>query len=72
MNTIFKTDDVVEYVPNPKYPNNYQFKGQGVITSADIVASKYVWVDWHYGFGMILKSELKLAKDQTKVIYKNK
>ena len=69
---MFKTDDVVEYMPNPKYPNNYQFKGQGIITSDNIVANKYVWVDWHYGFGMVLKSELKLSKDQNKVIYSNK
>ena len=69
---MFKTDDIVEYVPNSKYPNYYQFKGQGIITSADIVANKYVWVDWHVGCGMVLKSELKLSKDQNKVIYSNK
>ena len=66
---IFNDDDVVEYVPNPKYPNNRIFNGQGIITSANLTAKKYVWVNWHYGFGMVLKSELKLADDQTKVIY---
>ena len=67
MNT-FQDNDVVECLPNDKYSK--LFNGQGIVTSADITATKYVWVDWHYGFGMVAKKDLKLADDQTKVIYK--
>mgnify|MGYP003675507815 CR=1 FL=1 len=33
-----------------------------------MIIHSIIWVDWHYGFGMIMKSEVKLADDQTKCI----
>ena len=61
----FNKNDVVECINNPKC-----FNGQGIVQEPNLTATKFVWVDWHYGFGMVAKKDLKLADDQTKVIYK--
>jgi len=59
--------DIVECIPHPKY-NTKEFKGQAEVIKVLAQPSDYLWVDWHYGFGMIMKSEVKLADDQTKCI----
>jgi len=61
MNTIIE-NTVVECVSNPKL-----FNGHAIVKT---VGNNFVWCDWHYGFGMVAKKDLKLANDQTKVIYK--
>jgi hypothetical protein len=61
MTALYK-NAIVEFVNQPKL-----FKGQAIVST---VGEKFVWCDWHYGFGMVNKKDLKVADDQSKVIYK--
>ena len=45
-----------------------EFDGQAQVTKVLEVPNGYLWVDWHYGFGMILANRVKLADDQSKCI----
>ena len=62
----YKAGDSVECIKHPKYSK--EFEGQGQITKVLAIPNGYLWVDWHYGFGMILANKVKLADDQSKCI----
>tara|TARA_Y100001937_G_scaffold117903_1_gene171652 strand:- start:41 stop:319 length:279 start_codon:yes stop_codon:yes gene_type:complete len=61
-----KAGDIVECIKHPKYSK--EFEGQAQVTKVLEVPNGYLWVDWHYGFGMILANKVKLAADQSKCI----
>ena len=61
-----KAGDIVECIKHPKYSK--EFEGQAQVTKVLEVPNGYLWVDWHYGFGMILANRVKLADDQSKCI----
>ena len=64
--TKIKVGNIVECVEHPKYPK--EFEGQAEVTSVFTEPNGYLWVDWHYGHGMILANKVKLAKDQSKCV----
>ena len=66
MNELYE-NAVVEFIPKER---GYKvFNGQAIVSK---VGGKFVWCDWHYGMGMIEATDLKLADDQTKVVYQKK